>query len=179
MPEYLAPGVYVEEVDTGSKPIEGVSTSTSGFVGLTVRGSTKGLPVLVTSFPDFVRKFGGYLGELKLPPAFQGHTYLPYAVDGFFTNGGKRLYIMRVPGKGATKASTIAKGGLVTRLREDTKISQPRNLKTTTLRGIQVGTKLRLRMIKESIVTDSQELTITAIDRETGEITVNADITPF
>ena len=38
MPEYLAPGVYVEEIDTGSKPIEGVSTSTSGMIGVTVFG---------------------------------------------------------------------------------------------------------------------------------------------
>jgi len=60
MPEYLAPGVYVEEIDTGSKPIEGVSTSTAGVVGITERGPAN-VPILVTSFGDFCRSFGGYL----------------------------------------------------------------------------------------------------------------------
>src|SRR5262245_523066 len=95
MPEYLAPGVYVEEVDTGPKPIEGVSTSTAGFVGMAARGPSVGLPVLVTSFNDFQRKFGGYFDLSKLAPAFKGHTYLPFAVDGFFANGGKRLFVLR------------------------------------------------------------------------------------
>src|SRR3954468_5782609 len=70
MPEYLAPGVYVEEIDAGPKPIEGVSTSTAGAVGVTARGPTRGRrgpftgkPELVTSFAEFGRKFGGYLAE--------------------------------------------------------------------------------------------------------------------
>ena len=49
MPEYLAPGVYVEEVDTGSKPIEGVSTSTAGMIGVTERGPVN-VPILITSY---------------------------------------------------------------------------------------------------------------------------------
>ncbi len=64
MPEYLSPGVYVEEKDAGPKPIQGVSTSTSGAVGVTLRGPSEGKPELVTSFADFVRKFGGYIPEL-------------------------------------------------------------------------------------------------------------------
>ena len=60
MPEYLAPGVYVEEVDTGSKPIEGVSTSTCGVVGVAERGPVD-VPVLVTSVGDYNRWFGGQL----------------------------------------------------------------------------------------------------------------------
>ena len=59
MPEYLAPGVYVEEINTGPRPIEGVSTSTAGFVGETERGSRR--PTLVTSWSDFVRAFGTYV----------------------------------------------------------------------------------------------------------------------
>ena len=47
MPEYLAPAVYVEEVDTGTKPIEGVSTSTTGMIGVTERGPVN-VPTLVT-----------------------------------------------------------------------------------------------------------------------------------
>ena len=57
MPEYLAPGVYVEEVDTGSKPIEGVSTSTAGMIGVTERGPVN-VPILITSYGEYVRWFG-------------------------------------------------------------------------------------------------------------------------
>lgn len=63
MPEYLSPGVYVEEIDAGPKPIEGVSTSTAGAVGVTAMGPTSGKPELVTSFSEFMRKFGGFLIE--------------------------------------------------------------------------------------------------------------------
>src|SRR5437773_10664844 len=91
MPEYLAPGVYVEEIDTGSKPIEGVSTSTSGMVGVTERGPVN-VPILITSFGEFIRWFGGFLNRLD----FGTHCYLPHAIEGFFTNGGKRVFVTRV-----------------------------------------------------------------------------------
>ncbi|HEY0078512.1 MAG TPA: phage tail sheath C-terminal domain-containing protein [Pyrinomonadaceae bacterium] len=176
MPEYLAPGVYVEEVDTGSKPIEGVSTSTAGFVGMTLRGAIEGLPSLVTSFAEFERKFGGYF---NLGSAFgAAHNYLPHAVEGFFANGGKRLYIMRVVigGGSATSATTVAQGGLITRLAQDTSITpvgEQTKLRTVTRRGIRNGTKLMLRMIKNGVVTDSPVISVTAIDQATGVITVN------
>ena len=69
MPEYLAPGVYVEEIDTGSKPIEGVSTSTCGVVGVAERGPVD-VPVLVTSVGEYVRWYGGLLrsGRLRRAP---------------------------------------------------------------------------------------------------------------
>jgi len=93
MPEYLAPGVYVEEVATGPRPIEGVSTSTAGFVGETERGPTR--PTLVTSWADFQRTYGGYIDR---PPMNAANWRLPYAVRGFFENGGQRLYIARLVG---------------------------------------------------------------------------------
>ena len=92
MPEYLAPGVYVEEVDTGSKPIEGVSTSTSGMVGVTERGPVNET-TLVTGFADYRRRFGGFLNRRVVTGA---NWLFPHSVDGFFTNGGKRLYVVRV-----------------------------------------------------------------------------------
>lgn len=101
MPEYLAPGVYVEEVDTGPKPIEGVSTSTSGMVGVTEWGPVN-IPTLVTGFADFQRQFGGYLNYLQYGESW----YLPHAVEGFFQNGGKRVYIVRVLPDTATVAET-------------------------------------------------------------------------
>jgi phage tail sheath protein FI len=91
MPEYLAPGVYVEEIDTGNKPIEGVSTSTAGMIGVTERGPVD-IPILVTSTGEYTRWFGGRLDRAF----FKDHSYLPHAVEGFFTNGGKRVFITRV-----------------------------------------------------------------------------------
>ncbi len=100
MPEYLSPGVYMEEVPSGNKPIEGVSTSTAGFVGVTGRGPVNE-PTLVTSYADFTRKFGGYLDHR----IFTGNRdVLPYAVEGFFANGGTRAYITRVVGNNAAFA---------------------------------------------------------------------------
>lgn len=92
MAEYLSPGVYVEEYDSGSKPMEGVSTSVAGFIGMTVRGQTVGAPTLVTSFADYQRKFGGFLSENAYGP----YRFLPYSVEQYFQNGGSRCYIMRV-----------------------------------------------------------------------------------
>ncbi|HEX3559742.1 MAG TPA: phage tail sheath C-terminal domain-containing protein [Pyrinomonadaceae bacterium] len=104
MPEYLAPGVYVEEIDTGSKPIEGVSTSTTGVVGITERGPTN-VPILVTSYGEFTRWFGERLDINIYRNGTQPHCYLPHAAEGFFTNGGKRLYVTRVLGVGASNAA--------------------------------------------------------------------------
>ena len=105
MPEYLSPGVYVEEIDAGPKPIEGVSTSTAGAIGVTALGPTSGKPVLVTSFAEFVRRFGGFLPEPQpsvlnswATNAAEGARWwqFPLAVKGFFDNGGQRLYVKRV-----------------------------------------------------------------------------------
>jgi uncharacterized protein len=105
MPEYLAPGVYVEEVDTGSKPIEGVSTSTAGMVGVTERGPVN-VPILVTSMGEFTRWFGERLNILDFSNGSDRHCYLPNAVQGFFENGGKRVFITRaLDTDGAVKAS--------------------------------------------------------------------------
>ena len=98
MPEYLSPGVYIEEVEIGPKPIEGVSTSTAGFLGETERGPT--LPTPVTSWLEYQRIFGDYFGKDK---------YLPYAIDGFFRNGGQRCYVARIVKMNATKATVNPK----------------------------------------------------------------------
>ncbi len=100
MAEYLAPGVYVEEFESGPKAMEGVGTSTAGFVGLAVRGPVIGRPVLLTSFADYQRRFGGYLSELS----YGGYRYLPNCVEQFFTNGGSTCYVMRVAPEDAAAA---------------------------------------------------------------------------
>lgn len=104
MAEYLSPGVYVEEFESGAKPLEGVSTSTAGFIGLAARGPVAGLPLLITSPADFSRAFGSYLSE----NAFGSYRYLAYAVNQFFTNGGSRCYIMRVAPQDAKAAESGA-----------------------------------------------------------------------
>ncbi len=104
MAEYLSPGVYVEEYDSGAVPMQGVSTSTAGFIGLAQRGPMVGKPQLVTSFADYKRAFGGYLSEAKFGEA----RFLPYAVEQFFINGGSRAYIMRVAAEGAAAAKATA-----------------------------------------------------------------------
>lgn len=104
MAEYLSPGVYVEEFDSGATPMQGVSTSTAGFVGLAERGPVIGQPQLVTSFADYVRMYGGYLSKAGYGDA----RYLPYAVEQFFMNGGARAYIMRaVPGDAKIASLTV------------------------------------------------------------------------
>src|SRR5215469_3242906 len=114
MPEYLYPGVYVEEVDTGNKPIEGVSTSTAGFLGIAERGPIT--PTLLTSFGDYQRSFGSYVKD----PDGTDH-YLAYAIEGFFQNGGRRCFVQRVvhvdtqtPGNSAATASNTAGGMKIT-----------------------------------------------------------------
>ena len=105
MPEYLAPGVYVEEIDTGNKPIEGVSTSTAGMIGVTERGPAK-VPILITGTGEYSRWFGERLNILEFAnPTTGAHCYLPHAVEGFFTNGGKRVYVTRIEANGATRAT--------------------------------------------------------------------------
>ncbi len=107
MAEYLSPGVYVEEYDSGATPMQGVSTSTAGFIGLAERGPVIGEPQLVTSFADYKRMYGGYLSEAGFGTA----RFLPYAVEQFFANGGARAYIMRaVPGD--AKAGSVTSGVL-------------------------------------------------------------------
>lgn len=103
MPEYLSPGVYVEEYDSGGRPMAGVSTSTAGFIGLAEKGPAEGPPEFVGSFADFKRIFGGYLSQSE----FGGYRFLPYAVEHFFLNGGTRCFIARVLPPGAKASSTV------------------------------------------------------------------------
>jgi phage tail sheath protein FI len=97
MPEYLAPGVYVEEVSFRSKSIEGVGTTTTGFVGPTRYGPVKLEPDIVTSLAEFERVYGDRqqfsfdgMGGEKMP------NFMWHAARAFFEEGGKRLYVSRI-----------------------------------------------------------------------------------
>src|SRR5689334_21501254 len=98
MPERLHPGVYVQEVPSGSRPIEGASTSTAAFIGQTEMGAAN-KPVLVTSVSEFEAKYCGYLGK----------SFLSHAVHQFYNNGGKKCYIVRVTGANAAMANIVIK----------------------------------------------------------------------
>jgi phage tail sheath protein FI len=94
MPEYLAPGVYVEEVSYRSKSIEGVSTTTTGFVGPTRYGPFDLEPDLITSLAEFERTYGdGRWLEFEDDEPMANFVW--HAVRAFFEEGGKRLYVSR------------------------------------------------------------------------------------
>jgi phage tail sheath protein FI len=94
MPSYLSPGVYVEEVESGSRPIEGVGTATAAFVGFTEEGPFDE-PTLVTNWGQYTQTFGGFVDD----------GYLPHAVFGYFLNGGTTCYVVRIGGNGNGSAA--------------------------------------------------------------------------
>jgi len=85
MPTYLSPGVYVEEAEAGSRPIEGVGTAVAAFVGLAATGPVN-TPTLVTNWSQYTKTFGEFV---------EG-SYLAHSVYGYFLNGGGSAYIVRV-----------------------------------------------------------------------------------
>src|ERR1041384_2917584 len=103
MPEYLAPGVYVEETSFRSKTIEGVSTTTTGFIGPTRYGPVDIEPDVVTSLGQFERIYGARQ-QLKFTSVVGGtttpldpiHNFMWHAARAFFAEGGRRLYVSRV-----------------------------------------------------------------------------------
>lgn len=124
MPEYLSPGVYVEEVDRGPKPIEGVGTAMAAFVGFTEKAEVVrevdgemvvenllNRPQLVTNWTQFVERFGGFVPGVNLPQS----------VYGYFTNGGSRCYVVSVrtfPKAEATLVNAQGKPALTVRARQ-------------------------------------------------------------
>ncbi len=114
MAEYLSPGVYVEEVDRGPKPIEGVGTAMAAFVGFTEKAEwqrmvdgemvTENLlnkPQLITNWSQYVQRFGSFV---------EG-AYLPHAVYGYFHNGGSRCYVVSVKNIGKAQAALVGADG--------------------------------------------------------------------
>ncbi|MFE5539469.1 phage tail sheath family protein [Streptomyces sp. NPDC056519] len=104
MPSYLSPGVYVEEVSSGSKPIAGVGTAVCAFVGFAEKGPVD-TPVLVTNWTQFVGQFGEFTED----------SYLAHSVYGYFLNGGGSAYVVRLETPqgeetGANAASAVLGG---------------------------------------------------------------------
>jgi phage tail sheath protein FI len=82
---YTAPGVYIEEVPSGVRPIAGVATSIAAFVGTAPRGPNDEA-TRVDSYGDYARIFGG----------LDASSPLSFAVRQFFDNGGGTALIVRV-----------------------------------------------------------------------------------
>ncbi|MEU9319768.1 phage tail sheath family protein [Streptomyces sp. NPDC048295] len=99
MPSYLTPGVYVEEVQSGARPIEGVGTAVAAFVGFAESGPFH-QPTLVTNWDQYVQTFG----------TFTADTYLTPAVYGYFANGGGAAYIVRIGGPAQDSAQQSVSG---------------------------------------------------------------------
>jgi phage tail sheath protein FI len=185
MPEYLSPGVYIEEQDTGPEPIEGVSTSVTGFVGVTQMGPLDtNPPVPITSFPEFQRTFGTYFtpGFYSGAPAADTYNLLPHAVAGFFNNGGQVLYIKRVA-SAISPPVTAAVSNL-----ENNVLPGPPMIMTTltstatpgatvlyleSLRGIQNGSQITLTQTKNGITSTSGALIVNAYSNAQGAVTIN------
>lgn len=125
MPQYLSPGVYVEEVPSAVKPIAGVGTSTAGFIGIvpdsvqlpaplkgqpgkfttvTAAPAAAGEVKLITNWSEYVKAFGDLVGAEQATGTAAaapiiidaGYRALAHAVFGFFNNGGTRCYVVRV-----------------------------------------------------------------------------------
>lgn len=93
--DYFAPGVYVEEIDRGSRPIEGVQTNIAGFIGFTetIRGGAEiGKPMLVTTWNQYLE----YFGKENSDGFTDFNAYLPFAVNGWFLNGGARCWVISI-----------------------------------------------------------------------------------
>ncbi|MGI8667332.1 MAG: phage tail sheath family protein [Jatrophihabitans sp.] len=93
MPTYLSPGVYMEEVSSGMKPVEGVGTAVAAFVGFAEKGPLNE-PILVTNWTQFTNTFGDFVDS----------AYLAHSVYGYFLNGGGVAYVVRVAGGSAAGA---------------------------------------------------------------------------
>src|SRR3954468_23314395 len=94
MPTYLSPGVYVEEIPSGARPLEGVGTAVAAFVGLAEDGPFN-QPTLVSSWTTFTDKFGGFVSG----------SYLAQSVYGYFMNGGGNCYVVRIGQNGGSSGN--------------------------------------------------------------------------
>ena len=190
MPQYLSPGVYIEELDVGPHPIQGVSTSTTGMVGVTARGPTDGKPQLITTFNDYQRIFGGFLPVPDDPGVLStwadktngGAFWLfPLAVKSFFDNGGQLLYVKRVFAadkgslKGATAADGTFTGGLFAGVTKAA-VKGATNIAVSHLVGISAETPIIIQYRDPAKPPHDQPVVVSGYDTSTGTITLHAGL---
>lgn len=175
MPEYLSPGVYVEEIDAGPQPIAAVSTSTAGAVGVTRRGPDT--PTLITSYGAFTRTYGGPIPVPDETTRAAWDTRGRYwnaaeSVKAFFDEGGSRLFFQRVVPGGATASSRTFNGGLFALLAGDVTPAS-RTLELSHVVRIRTGDALELVRAEDGTVLGT--VTVTSVDYAAATITIGAD----
>src|SRR5215467_4867876 len=111
---YLSPGVYVEEVDRGSKPIEAVGTNTVGFLGESMMGPAN-QAVLITNWTQFVKTYGD----------FTQSTHMAHAIYGFFNNGGSRCFVVNVGAPASLDIAPAEQSGKPAEGKKDEKAAAP------------------------------------------------------
>ena len=171
MPEYLHPGVYIEETSYRGKPIQGVSTSTAGFVGAARKGA-EGKPVFVPSFAHFRRLFG----DAITAPAGLG-DYLGHSVKSFFENGGARCYVVRALAADAQASSVAIEQGTALGLASGAVARGPtRLLRLNALRSVAAGSILNVftRTDANAPWVQTRTLTVESHDAVRGTVTLNA-----
>ena len=171
MPEYLHPGVYVEETSYRGKPIQGVSTSTAGFVGAARKGP-EGRATFIPSFSAFQRIFG----EPVRQPAAPG-DYLGHSVRSFFENGGARCYVVRALAADALRSTTMIERGIALKLARGVTVRGPtRTIRLNALRGVGAGTVLEVftRLDASSAFAQTRTLTVESYDALRDTVTVDA-----
>ncbi len=142
MPTYLSPGVYMEEVDKGTKPIEAVGTAVAAFIGYTERASDVrsgetisllGKPTLVTNWSQYVQKFGGFISG----------AYLPDSVYGYFANGGGICYIVSIKTLGTSDDPALATAAQASLMADDQKTKL---LDITAKQGGPIGNNIEVEI---------------------------------
>ncbi|KQR00987.1 phage tail sheath subtilisin-like domain-containing protein [Deinococcus sp. Leaf326] len=107
MPEYLSPGVYIEEMSSGPRPIEGISTTTAAFIGFAPSGPAN-TPIFIANWSQYLETFGSREADGTVNPHMPG-TYMSHSVYGYFNNGGTRCYITRIvpPNRNKDSGKTV------------------------------------------------------------------------
>lgn len=142
------PGVYIEELSSGVRPLAGVPTSIAAFVGYTARGRDQRATTIL-SWADFERNFGGLSAD----------SDLSYSVQHFFQNGGGQAVIVRVPKRDAVAAAVALKAGHTDSARVSFTL-------TATSRGAW-GNNIVVDVDHDGVGSDNFNMTIT--DLATGE----------
>jgi uncharacterized protein len=132
-PESLSPGVYIEEVDKGTKPIEGAGTACAAFLGFADKGPVN-KPTFIPNWTEFVNNFGGFVKG----------GFLANAVFGYFLNGGGRCYVTRLP-SGDGKDELKAIGALPSRSKKSIE-----SLSITALEAGPAGAEISVEVAKPS-----------------------------
>jgi uncharacterized protein len=159
MPSYLSPGVYMEEVSSGSKPIEGVGTAIAAFVGFTERGPLNE-PVLVTNWTQFTRSFGD----------FAEGCYVPHAVYGYFLNGGGSAYVVRVGGGVAAADGNGAQPGAALVSRAAAELTGGSGKPAFTVRALAEGQAGNDITVEIADASEAGEDTFKLIVRKAGKV---------